>query len=73
MKQGVVKQYDPYKGWGFIAGEDGEDYFVNVNGLRPTERKQGLRAGQRVAFDVEFDQKGDRAVNVHAISSSRAV
>jgi len=26
--QGRVKWFDPKKGYGFVAGEDGKDYFV---------------------------------------------
>ena len=47
-----------------ISGEDGEDYFVHVYGLGPKLKQSGLRAGQRVVFDVDFDMKGDKAVNV---------
>ncbi|MDP6339056.1 MAG: cold shock domain-containing protein [Candidatus Marinimicrobia bacterium] len=61
---GTVKEYDSVKGFGFIASDDGEDYFVHVYGLGPKLKKFGLRAGQRVAFDVDFDMKGDKAVNV---------
>ena len=67
MKMGTVKEYDPTKGFGFITGEDGGDYFVHVTGLRINLKKKGLRKGQRVMFDVMFDVKGDRAVNVKAV------
>ena len=67
MKMGTVKEYDPTKGFGFITGDDGEDYFVHVSGLRINLKKKGLRKGQRVMFDVMFDVKGDRAVNVKAV------
>jgi len=64
MKHGIVKEYDFYKGFGFIIGDDQEDYFVHVSGLRVDLKKRGLRKGQRVVFDVMFDVKGDRAINV---------
>jgi len=64
MKQGIVKEYDRYKGFGFISGDDGEDYFVHIRGLRVDLQNRGLRPGQRVAFDVQYDMKGDKAVNV---------
>jgi len=44
--------------------DDGEDYFVHVYGLGPKLRKFGLIQGQRVAFDIDFDMKGDKAINV---------
>jgi CspA family cold shock protein len=64
MKKGTVKEYDPERGFGFIQGEDGEDYFLHVSGLREHMKDKGLREGQRVLFDVDFDMKGDRAINV---------
>ena len=64
MKRGTVKEYDVNRGFGFIEGDDGDDYFVHVSGLRIHLKNKGLRRGQRVLFDVEFDVKGERAVNV---------
>ena len=64
MKKGTVKEYDRGKGFGFVTTDDGEDYFVHVSGLRVDIQTRGLRAGQRVMFDIQFDVKGDRAVNV---------
>ncbi|MDP6755572.1 MAG: cold shock domain-containing protein [Candidatus Marinimicrobia bacterium] len=61
---GTVKEYNQMKGFGFISGDDGQDYFVHVYGLGPKLKKFGLRIGQRVAFDVDFDMKGDKAINV---------
>ena len=66
MTRGVVKEYDRLKGFGFIAGDDGEDYFVHVSGLREHLKGKGLIAGQKVSFDIDRDIKGDRAVNVRA-------
>lgn len=64
MTRGVVKEYDRLKGFGFIAGDDGEDYFVHVSGLREHLKRKGLRGGQKVSFDIDIDIKGDKAVNV---------
>ena len=64
MIRGVVKEYDRLKGFGFISGDDGEDYFVHVSGLREYLKGKGLRGGQKVSFDIDRDIKGDRAVNV---------
>ena len=61
---GIVKEYNKQKGFGFISGDDGEDYFVHVHGLGPKLKQSGLRAGQRVVFDIDFDMKGDKAINV---------
>ena len=64
MNTGIVKEYDRLKGFGFIIGQDGEDYFVHVSGLKEYLQEKGLRAGQKVSFDIEFDIKGDKAINV---------
>ena len=64
---GTVKEYDKTKGFGFISGGDGEDYFVHVYGLGPKFKQSGLRQGQSVAFDVDFDMKGDKAINVRPV------
>ena len=64
MKKGIVKEYNRDRGFGFIQGEDGEDYFLHVSGLRSHLQSKGLREGQQVLFDVDFDMKVDRAVNV---------
>ena len=64
MIKGTVKEFDVIKGYGFITGEDNEDYFVHVNGLREYLKSKGLRAGQRVSFDVDFGMRGDKAINV---------
>ena len=58
------KEFDVTKGYGFITGEDNEDYFVHVSGLREYLKSKGLRAGQRVSFDVDFGMRGDKAINV---------
>ena len=61
---GIVKEYDKQRGFVFITGDDGEDYFVHAYGLGPKLKSSGLRPGQRIAFDVDFDIKGDKAINV---------
>ena len=66
MIKGIVKEYDRLKGFGFITGQDGEDYFVHASGLREYLKDRGLRPGQSVSFDVDYDMKGDKAINVRA-------
>ncbi len=64
MKQGVVKEYDTSKGFGFVISDEGEDYFVHVSGLREHLKAKGLLPGQRVSFDIDFGMRGDKAINV---------
>ena len=65
--QGIVKEYNRDRGFGFITGEKGDDYFVHVSGIGPKLQKFGLREGQNVAFDVDYDHKGDKAINIRPI------
>tara|TARA_X000000950_G_scaffold184342_1_gene223228 strand:+ start:604 stop:798 length:195 start_codon:yes stop_codon:yes gene_type:complete len=58
------KEFDVTKGYGFITGEDNEDYFVHVSGLCEYLKSKGLLAGQRVSFDVNFGMRSDKVINV---------
>ncbi|KYK24796.1 hypothetical protein AYK26_02865 [Euryarchaeota archaeon SM23-78] len=64
--KGKVKFFNAMRGFGFIAGEDGKEYFVHQTGL-----KEGvvLNDNDPVTFDVEKGDKGPRAVNVAKKSS----
>ena len=59
--KGKVKFFNTGKGFGFIAGEDGKEYFVHTSGL-----KEGttLNDNDEVTFDVEQGDRGPKAVNV---------
>ncbi|MBW2999735.1 cold shock domain-containing protein [Candidatus Woesearchaeota archaeon] len=59
--KGKVKFFNEMKGFGFIAGDDGEEYFVHQTGL-----KEGvtLNENDSVVFDVEQGERGPKAVNV---------
>lgn len=58
---GTVKFFNDQKGFGFIGGEDGKDYFVHKTGL---EAGVILNEDDSVSFDVEQGEKGPKAVNV---------
>ena len=64
MKKGIVKEYNPKKGFGFITSNEQEDYFMHVSGLREHLKSRGLKQGQKVSFDIDFGMKGDKAINV---------
>ena len=48
MIRGFVKEFDRLKGFGFIVGDDGEDYFAHVSNLREHLKAKGLKNGQKV-------------------------
>ena len=59
--KGTVKFFNGSKGFGFIAAEDGKEYFVHQTGLN-----QGVRINENdsVTFDTEQGERGPKAVNV---------
>jgi CspA family cold shock protein len=61
MLTGIIKKWEQGKGWGFIEGDDGEDYFVNVANVR---KGQHMSLGLRVKFDSSQTQRGVEAENV---------
>ena len=67
MSEGVVKWFNPRKGYGFIATEDGKDIFVHYASITGDGFKT-LNEGDAVNFDVVDGEKGPRAENVTAKS-----
>lgn len=67
--KGTVKFFNRSKGFGFIAGEDGKEYFVHVSALG-----EGvfLNENDPVTFDVEEGDRGPKAVNVQKTSGEEA-
>ncbi|MBS3145184.1 cold shock domain-containing protein [Candidatus Woesearchaeota archaeon] len=59
--KGTVKFFNKMKGFGFVAGEDGNEYFVHQTAL---EQGVMLRENDSVTFDVEEGDRGPKAVNV---------
>ncbi|MEE0844574.1 MAG: cold-shock protein [Eggerthellaceae bacterium] len=57
MAEGVVKWFNPEKGYGFISQNDGEDLFVHFSEIKMDGFKT-LDEGQRVSFDVTTGQNG---------------
>jgi len=67
MPTGTVKWYDPDKGFGFVAREDGgSDLFLHhsVVGL------ESLAEGDRIAFSVGYGLKGERAEEIRVVERS---
>ena len=61
MTTGTVKWYNPQKGYGFIAPEDGsKDVFVHVSAVEQSGIGS-LNEGQKVSFEVERGRQGKLA------------
>ncbi len=64
---GLVKWFNPEKGFGFITPADGsKDVFVHFSAIQGDDFKT-LNENQKVEFGVEQGPKGPSAVNVVAL------
>ncbi len=59
--EGKVKWFNKRKGFGFIEGEDGVDYFVHFTAL---DKGTFIRENDRVSFDAVEGDKGKQAQKV---------
>ena len=58
--KGVVKFFNPQKGFGFIVRDDGgEDVFVHISAVEQAGLR-GLNEGQLVAYDLEQDRRSGK-------------
>lgn len=65
MQNGTIKKIVAERGFGFIAAEDGQEYFFHRSGTNADfDRLQG---GERVSFQVEASPKGPRAGAVQLV------
>jgi cold shock protein len=61
---GTIKKLVHDRGFGFIAAEDGVEYFFHRSGLDSSINFDSLQGGERVQFDIEESQRGPRANHV---------
>lgn len=61
--KGTVKCFHTQKGYGFVVGEDGKEYFVHQTKIK-MEGFRTLDAGDIVEFDTCSEKRGLVAVNV---------
>ena len=65
-EKGTVNFFNEKKGYGFITKEDGSDVFVHFSSIVSENDFKTLKQDQAVEFEVESDDRGDKAVNVSA-------
>jgi cold shock protein len=67
MTQGTVKWFNPDKGFGFIAPDDGSaDVFVHFSAIESTGYRT-LEENQKVEYSVTQGPKGPQAAQVRTI------
>jgi|TARA_B100000809_G_C15025090_1_gene489853 CspA family cold shock protein len=64
MQNGTVKFFNKSKRYGFIKGDDGEDYFFHESGL-----SEGIyvQDNDKVEFKVVDGDRGKKAVDISII------
>ena len=60
---GTLKCFKTEKGYGFIAGDDGIDYFIHASNLCEGE----YSTGDRLQFELAEGRKGIEAVKVSLV------
>jgi len=69
MTEGTVKFFNTNRGFGFIAGDDGNEYFVHATGLKEGST---INEGDRVSFEVVQGDRGPKAEGVEKVSGAAA-
>lgn len=64
--KGHCKWFNDAKGFGFVHGEDGKDYFAHYHEIQGTGHKS-LAEGQAVEFEPGQSDKGPRALMIRAV------
>ena len=62
MQTGTIKKLVSDRGFGFIAAEDGKEYFFHRSGTESDF--DSLMGGEKVNFEIEASPKGPRAGRV---------
>jgi len=66
MTKGVVKWFDPQKGFGFLQNEDGMDVFIHYSEI-DKEGFRCLRTGQQVEFNQIETHKGLQGKDIRVV------
>ena len=69
MVEGTVKFFNSMKHFGFIAGDDGKEYFVHASGLK---EGASITEGDKVSFKVVEGDRGLKAEQVEKIKSGES-
>lgn len=71
MTKGVVKWFDPRKGFGFLQNEDGMDVFIHYSEI-DKEGFRCLRTGQQVEYDQIETDKGLQGKEIRVIADVKS-
>ncbi len=65
MPTGTIKKLVSDRGFGFIAAEDGKEFFFHRSGTEGNF--DSLTGGEKVTFEIEPSPKGPRARAVRVV------
>lgn len=68
--EGIVNWFNIKKGYGFVKGEDGQDYFVHYTSV---PKGIFLREGDKISFESANTEKGKQAKNVKLLEKGSQV
>lgn len=66
MPTGKVKFYDEEKGFGFIAGDDGQEVFLHASAM-PADAQ--VRTGTRLEYGIVDGKRGVQALSVRVLDA----
>ncbi|MCA9496880.1 MAG: cold shock domain-containing protein [Nanoarchaeota archaeon] len=69
---GTIKWYNKEKGYGFIVGEDSQDYFVHYTALPQGQQDIRNEENVKVSFEVIDSQRGKQAQEVVFLKGEKA-
>src|SRR5437867_13051656 len=64
MPTGTIKKLVSDRGFGFIAAENGREYFFHRTGLDSSVNFDSAAGGERVSFEIAPIQEGPRASRI---------
>lgn len=67
--EGTVKFFNRIKGFGFVSGDDGKEYFVHFSAVKDGKY---LNEGDRVSFEPVEGEKGLKAEKVELLGKGEA-
>lgn len=66
MATGTIKKVVSERGFGFVADDDGKEYFFHRSAMAASLDFDRITGGEKVEFDPQSDRRGPRAINVRA-------